>query len=458
MKVRKSKVQAKTHALPRVRFETQSLTSFSGLIIFQKFFAAIGLKERLERCFKGYRAGSTFKASTIFLQLIIHVLLGYRELRHCQYYKDDPLVKRLLGLRQLPDVSTLCRMLAGVPAAAVEALRRLLRELVLERLRRLRLRRVTLDFDGSASSTRRWAEGTAVGYNKKRKGERSYYPLFCTVAQTGQVLDFYHRPGNVHDSNGALSFVLACILFVRKYLGTVVCEARLDSAHFSDGMVRMLDEQGVEFTISVPFERFPELKRLIENRRRWYRVNSETWYFELSWKPASWLRRFRFIVVRRRKRERRKGLVQLDLFVPYKEGYEFKVIVTNKKVCARAVVAFHEGRGSQEGVLAELKSGCFIDYIPVRRLNGNQTYLLAGLFAHNLVRELQLRAGVQTRKRTLKRTSLWLFEKVDTIRKTIIQRAGRLTKPNGLLTLTISAGPQLKERLLRYLDILSNST
>ena len=41
---------------------------------------------------------------------------------------------------------------------------------------------VTLDFDGSGQSTRRHAEGSAVGYNKKRKGARSYYPLFCTVA------------------------------------------------------------------------------------------------------------------------------------------------------------------------------------------------------------------------------------------------------------------------------------
>jgi len=105
-----------------------------------------------------------------------------------------------------------------------------------------------------------------------------------------------------------------------------------------------------------------------------------------------------------------------------------------------------------------LKSGRFVDYIRVRRLNGNQTYLLAGLSAHNLVHELQMRSGLRMRKRTLKRTSLWLFEKVDTIRKTIIQRAGRLTKPNGQLTLTISAGSQLKGRLLRYLDVLSNST
>lgn len=33
------------------------------------------------------------------------------------------------------------------------------------------------------------------------------------------------------------------------------------------------------------------------------------------------------------------------------EGYELKVIVTNKSVRAKHVVAFHEGRGAQEGGL-----------------------------------------------------------------------------------------------------------
>ena len=56
-------------------------------------------------------------------------------------------------------------------------------------------------------TTRRHAEGTAMGFNRKRKGARSYYPLFCTVAQTSQFLDLHHRPGNVHDSNGALELV-----------------------------------------------------------------------------------------------------------------------------------------------------------------------------------------------------------------------------------------------------------
>ena len=59
--------------------------------------------------------------------------------------------------------------------------------MVVDRLKRSVILRSTLDFDGSVQSTGRSGEGSAVGFNKKKKRARSYYPLFCTVAQTGQV-------------------------------------------------------------------------------------------------------------------------------------------------------------------------------------------------------------------------------------------------------------------------------
>lgn len=116
----------------------------------------------------------------------------------------------------------------------VERLRQLLRRLVLQRLATLGPRRLTLDFDGSVLGTNRWAEGTAVGFNSKKKGQRSYYPLFCTIAQTGQVLDFLFRSGNVHDSHGARYFIQTCIQEVRSVLPGVHIEVRMDSAFFSD--------------------------------------------------------------------------------------------------------------------------------------------------------------------------------------------------------------------------------
>ena len=66
----------------------------------------------------------------------------------------------------------------------------------MERLAREGLSRVTLDYDGSVSGTGRHAGGTAVGFNRKRKGARSYHPLFRTIAQTnGNVSSYVWRYG-----------------------------------------------------------------------------------------------------------------------------------------------------------------------------------------------------------------------------------------------------------------------
>jgi hypothetical protein len=319
------------------------------------------------------------------------------------------------------------------------------------------LARITLDFDGSVLSTGRFAEGTAVGFNRKKKGQRSYYPLFCTLAQTGQVFDVWHRPGNVHDSNGAQDFILACIREIRSISPRATVEVRMDSAFFSDAIVGVLDAEGVEFTISVPFERFTDLKSMIEGRRRWRQLNDRCGFFESRWNPKSWGAKQRFVFIRTRNRTQYKEPVQLDLFIPYEYGYDFKVIVTNKRINARKLLAYHNGRGAQEGIFAELKSQTQMDYIPTRRQAGNQVFVLSAMLAHNLNREMQMMADTQQRHTTEKRAPLWRFEQLGTLRRKLIQRAGRLTKPQGALTLTMSANPAVKSELLHYLDALKQA-
>lgn len=104
------------------------------------------------------------------MQLVIHVLLGFRELRDAAHYHDDPLVQRVLGLKHLPDVAMISRMLKEADQRSVDKLRQLLTDMALERISSLALPQVTLDFDGSVQSTKRRAGGTAVGFNKKKKG------------------------------------------------------------------------------------------------------------------------------------------------------------------------------------------------------------------------------------------------------------------------------------------------
>lgn len=451
MKSSRSDIQYKSHALPVLRFEDQKLTSFAGLVVYQGLFERLELGRRLRRCFRHVDVNPIFGHARIVMLLIIHLLLGYRELRQVRYYEDDPLVHRLVGLKKLPDVATISRTLSGMDDQGVQQVQGLLSRLILDRLKAENLRRITLDFDGSVIGTSRFAEGTAIGFNRKKKGQRSYYPLFCTVAQTSQVLDVLHRSGNVHDSNGAQAFILDCIGKVRNILPNVKIEVRMDGAFFSDSIVRALDKAKVEYTISVPFERFSQLKKFIENRSTWYVMNTNCDYFEMNWKPKSWNRRHRFLFVRQRSKVQHKEPVQLDLFVPYEYGYDFKVVLTNKRLGAAKTVAYHNGRGSQESIFSELKSHNQLDYVPTRTWNGNRIYLLSALMAHNLTRELQMIASSPTRVTQEKRPALWKFQQLNTVRRRIIQRAGRLIRPQGTTTLSMSANKALQSELLHYI-------
>ena len=171
MKYSKAETHCKYRKIPELQFEQQRLTSFSGLVIYQKLFSLLQVKERISKCFRHLKTKPVFGHTVVVLYLIVHLLLGYRHLREGKYYRDDPMVKRFLGLRRLPDVGTVSRTLASADKRSVENLRRLCRRMVLERLQKMGMRRITIDFDGSVLSTTRRAEGTAVGFNKKKKGE-----------------------------------------------------------------------------------------------------------------------------------------------------------------------------------------------------------------------------------------------------------------------------------------------
>ena len=457
VKSSKAQIQAKYHKIPAIRFEDQKLTSFSGLLIFQVLFRRLNLKQRLYQCFPNGKVSPIFGRHLVVLLLIVHLIVGFRRLREVDYYRDDPLVLRLMGLRKLPDVSTISRSLSKIEYKEIEKGRALSRTMVIEGLKRENLPRLTFDFDGSVQSTKGHAEGTAVGFNKKKKGARSYYNLFCTVAQTGQFFDFLPRPGNVHDSNGAEQFMIECFEIAKKELKDTLFESRIDSAFFNERILDLYGINRVKFTASVPFERFPELKNMIENRKRWRRIDKEWSYFETAWKPKSWDTKYRFIFTRRKNKKQIKGPLQLDLFEPRDYSFDYKVVVTNKKESAKSVTLFHNGRGSQEAIFGDAKTDVALNLIPCRRLVANQVFTLCSMMAHNLSREIQMLTTQPTYRAQPKRPAAWTFQRLDTIRHRIIQRAGRLTNPAGELTLTMSANKAVRKDLLRFLDKLQKA-
>ena len=111
MKYSKNEIYSRVRKIPEIRFEDQRLTSFAGLVIFQSLFSNLHLKERLWQCFTHLKVSSIYGHHVVVLLLIVHLLIGYRRLREIDYYRDDPMAKRLLGLNRIPDVATVSRAL-----------------------------------------------------------------------------------------------------------------------------------------------------------------------------------------------------------------------------------------------------------------------------------------------------------------------------------------------------------
>ena len=119
MKLSKDAVRGKAALGMKLRFEPQNLTSYSGLILFQHFFSLVGLKKRLWRCFRHLKTNPIYAHHVMVMLLVVHLIVGHRRLRDLDYYRDDEMVMRVLGLKRLPDVSTVSRSLRSADERVV---------------------------------------------------------------------------------------------------------------------------------------------------------------------------------------------------------------------------------------------------------------------------------------------------------------------------------------------------
>ena len=211
---------------------------------------------------------SDFGAARLSLLVLAMLIAGARRVRHVEYLRDDPLVERLCGLSRLPTWHTLERWLRGFGAAGIKALLEVNERLVGDVIERSGLRRLTLNVDGSVVSTGLKVEDARRGFNPHRRKVLSYYPITAYEANTGQVLRVCNRAGNVHDGNASVSFLDELFEQLDDTLERrPVLEMRMDGAFFREDVIDVLDAEGVEYAIKVPFWQWLGLKERIAKCR-----------------------------------------------------------------------------------------------------------------------------------------------------------------------------------------------
>src|SRR5439155_129713 len=118
-----------------------------------------------------------------------------------------PVIQRFCGVAVLPGDRTLSRWLSRCVGGVRAGLHALNGELIAEVVQRLKLKRITLDVDGTVVSTGLTVERAFRGYNPHHRKVPSYYPITAYLAQTGHLMRVRNRSGNVHDGKASLPFL-----------------------------------------------------------------------------------------------------------------------------------------------------------------------------------------------------------------------------------------------------------
>ena len=376
----------------RIEFVEQDLSGYSGLELFRRYFRLIRLNSRIRQAFREQGLKGDYGLVSFILVFVALWLTGGRRLRHIGFLSDDPLVKRLCGLARMPSDRSASRWLRQFTNESLQALVALNSEIVTNKLKALGLSRLTLDFDGSVLTCGHTVGWAFRGYNPHRRYAPSYYPLLCHIAQTGHFLQVKNRPGNVHDSKGALEVIRSCVGQLQSALVGVTLEARLDAAFFQKEILGWLDRHGIEFAVKVPMWNWLGIKQAINSAKYWYHHSETLSSRRFSVFIESWGRLVELVVIRQKISDKStaKKYVQLDLLTPDDGIFEYSVLYTNKTLRADHLWNFYNGRAAMEHQIAELKGEFGFDAIPTHHYQGNSAYQHLSALAYNLVRNFQI--------------------------------------------------------------------
>jgi hypothetical protein len=453
MRRRKRTLPARVNGDLNLEFGDEKLTSHAGLELFARRLRAIGFNRLLRDGFRGVPLRGDYPLVAVVRLLLAMLWVGGRRLRHVQFLSRDPLVMRFAGLAATPDERTLSRWLKQFHRKALACLRRLNLDLVVARIHALRLRRLTVDLDGSVVSTGLQVAWAMRGFNPHHRKVPSYYPILAHLAQTGQIIDVKNRPGNVHDGARAEGFVRALIRDLRSLLGRgTTLEFRCDGAFFQRPLLHLLERYGCEYAIKVPMWKWLGVKERIQMRMRWTRVAPGISGFETILPVPQWGLRLRVVCYRKRVFHPTAKNYQLDLFTPDDGTYEYSAVVTNKALSVAHLWHFMAGRGAQEKTIAELKGGFAFATVPTNHYGANSAWQWLSVLAHNLFRDFQIARQQERQRNTRKRTFLFRLESIRTARFEWLNTAGRLLRLATGLTLRLPASPKIEETFDRLAE------
>lgn len=403
-------------------FTGKNLTRFGGVGLIRRFFKQHQIKEKIEEQVKVEgRRQCKYRVSSMLVSLLYGMFFGYPRPSHMEVLVKDGVFQKSAGLVSFPRQSTISRFFSALKVAVARQIAACNFDLLLKLRGGFKgFASITLDLDSHVSCVYGKQQRSAVGYNPKKKGRRSYHPLLCFIGETRDYLAGLLRSGCHHASYQVIAFLRGILKKLPVHIQKV--KVRADSGFFSLEFLGFLMQRAIEFYVVVPLQ--PWVQKKIYGLRDWKSIGrgvkvGEGQYVLQEGKVI------RLVVVRKKIKVGESPKKQLKLFPLEEALYDYQVIVTNSELLAEEVWRFYNKRACCENFIKEGIYGFGLDKVISHQYAGNYAYFELLMLGYNVMN--WFKEEVLNQKK--------VKEMMQTIRERFLLIPARLVRISGRLIL-----------------------
>ncbi len=404
----------------------RGLTHYGGIYFFQEFLRVLQFRHFLARRLGDFRSRHDYPLSQMVLALIYPIVLGLDRLESASFLRPDETFQYLTGLPSYPDPQSLRRFLLHAPPEFRQQLHRFNNRLLQQFIHLPEHRsRLILDLDSTVVTVFGRQEGTAVGYNPRYRGKRSYDPLLCLEANSSFLWDTELRPGDAGTWAGSRELLATCFLSIPADIREL--RVRADAGFGYGPVLEMLEARSAQYAVVARMT--GSLKRALGGLR-YERLNPRWEIAQCEHRTSERAPVRRCVVVRRPIEETDPEPTLFTL-----QRYLYRAWITNLDLTPAGVWHFYDGRAGMEPRIRELREDFALRKIPTRAFAANALYLEVVRLAYNLVTVFQRTCVPEE----------WQDLTLSSLRHKLFWLPGELTRPQNRPTLRLANSPILQK-------------
>jgi hypothetical protein len=423
-------------------YTDEYLSPYGGLLPLVKLWDALKFESLFSEVYCEPRRETQYGSLFFIKGLLLLLFIGFCRLNHFVYICEDPMLLGVLGMEQLPAVSTFWRYLQSIGHNQSLSLLRLmgvLRERAWVSLG-IHHERIHIDVDTTVETVYGLIQGAKRGHNPGHRGKKGLRPVLAFIAETREYLAGKLRRG---ETISGRELILSFGKLVPSCVKRVI--VRMDAEMYSWAAVKACLRLGYEFIISAKRTRPPF------DPKGWYSVgrNKEIQYNHCFFQPSGWEKACRFVAQRipKEKESDPREPVQFELFED--DRYKYRIFVTSLPSKPHQVIQEYDGRAGAESLIGEAKREG-LAAIPTQKFQSNQAYFQIVMFSYNLWRYMIAFAHLNDQEQKTQNT-------IHVSRLKLLFIAAKIVSGKNRIRVNYSShlsGKERLDRLIHNLDIL----